>query len=91
MDFDKVGRLHAALSATLLTVGTEEEATPVEVLSAALRMFSRLLAAYVSGTEAVHTARASAAAVDVYCQEVAAMAKAYLHDIRRDEPRGEQR
>jgi hypothetical protein len=39
MDFDKVDRLHTALSATLLSMSTEEEATPTEALTAAMRMF----------------------------------------------------
>ena len=49
MDFDKVDRLHTALSTTFLTVCTDEEATPTEALTAAMRMFSHLVAAYVSG------------------------------------------
>ena len=82
MDFDKVDLIDAALSATLLTVCTEEEATPVEALTAAMRMFSRLVAAYVSGTDAVHTDAALEAAIEAHCREAAALAKARLREGR---------
>jgi hypothetical protein len=86
MDFDKVDRLHTALSATLLTVCTEEEATPTEALTAAMRMFSHLVAAYVSGTDTAHTDVALDAAIDARCSDAAAMAKARLLEVRGYEP-----
>ena len=86
MDFDKVNRLHTALSATLLTVCTEEEATPMEALTAAMRMFSHLVAAYVSGTEAAHTDVALKAAIEAHCRDAVAIAKARLLEVRHYEP-----
>jgi hypothetical protein len=82
MDFDKVDRLHTALSATLLTVCTEEEAPPTEALTAAMRMFSHLVAAYVSGTDAAHTDVAPDAAIEAHCRDAAAIAKARLLEVR---------
>jgi hypothetical protein len=86
MDFDKVDRLHTALSTTLLTACTEEEATPTEALTAAMRMFSHLVAAYVTGTDATRTSEALGAAIDTHCQEAAALAKARLLEVRDYEP-----
>jgi hypothetical protein len=86
MDFDKIERLHTTLSTTLLMAGTEEEATPVEVLTAVMRTFSYLVAAYVSGTNAVQTDVAVHAAIDTHCREAAALAKARLREVRDYEP-----
>ena len=86
MDFDKVDRLHTALSGTLLTVCTEEEATPEEALTAAMRMFSHLVAAYVAGTDVAHTDAALEAAIGAHCRDAAAMAKARLLEVRNYEP-----
>jgi hypothetical protein len=86
MDFDKVARVHTALSTTLLTVCTEEEATSEEALTAAMRMFSHLVAAYVAGTPAVHTAVARDAAIDAHCRDAAALAKVRLRDVGHDAP-----
>ena len=82
MDFDKVDRIHAALSATFLTVCTEEAPTPAEALTAVMRMFSHLVAAYVTSTDAVHTDVALDAAIEAYCRDAAAMAKARLLEVR---------
>jgi hypothetical protein len=86
MDFDKVDRLHTVLSTTLLAVCTEEEATPTEALTAAMRMFSHLVAAYVASTDAAHTDVALDAAIDAHCRDAAAMAKARLLEVRNYEP-----
>ena len=86
MDFDKVNRLHTALSTTLLTVCTEEEATPTEALTAAMRMCSHLVAAYVSDTEAAHTDVTLDAAIDAHCRDAAALAKARLLEVRNYKP-----
>ena len=86
MDFDKVDRIHTALSETFLTVCTEEEPTPAEALTAAMRMFSHLVAAYVAGTDTAHTDVAPDAAIEAYCREAAAMAKARLLEVRDYEP-----
>ena len=88
MDFDKVGRIQAALSATLLTVCTEEEPTPTEALTAAMRMFSHLVAAYVTGTDVAHTDVALDAAIEALCRDAAAMAKARVLEVRNYEPFG---
>jgi len=85
MDFDKIERIHTALSATLLTVCTEEEATPTEALTAAMRMFSHLVAAYVAGTDTVRTDVALDADVDAHCRDAAALAKARLLEVRNYE------
>ena len=87
MDFDKVDRLHTALSATLLTVCTEDEATPTEALTAAMRMFSHLVAAYVSGTKAAHSAAALEGAIEGHCRDAAAIAKARRLEVRNHESR----
>jgi hypothetical protein len=86
MDFDKVDRLHTALSTTLLTVCTEEQANPTEALTAAMRMFSHLVAAYVSSTDAARTGVALDVAIDAHCREAASMAKARLLEVRDYEP-----
>ena len=86
MDFDKVDRIHTALSSTFLTVCTEEAPTPAEALTAAMRMFSHLVAAYVTGTEAAHTDVALDAAIEAHCRDAAAMAKARLLEVRNYEP-----
>jgi hypothetical protein len=49
-------------------------------------MFSHLVAAYVSGTEAAHTEVALDAAIDAHCRDAAAMAKARLLEVRNYEP-----
>ena len=85
MDFDKVDRLHTALSTTVLTVCTDEEATPTEALTAAMRMFSHLVAAYVSGTDAAQPDVALEAAIDAHCRDAAALAKARLLEVRHYE------
>jgi len=82
MDFDKVDRMHTALRATFLTVCTEEASTPAEALTAAMRMFSHLVAAYVAGTEAAHTDVALDVAIEAHCRDAAAMAKARLLEVR---------
>ena len=86
MDFDKVARLQTALSATLLSISAEEEATPTEALTAAMRMFSHLVAAYVASTEAAHTAVALEAAIEAHCRDAVAIAKARLLEVRHYEP-----
>ena len=86
MDFDKVDRIHTALSETLLAVCTEEVATPAEALTAAMRMFSHLVAAYIVGTEAAHTEVDLDAAIEAHCRDAAAMAKARLREVRNYEP-----
>ena len=88
MDFDKVDRIHTTLSATLLTLCTEEGSTPAEALTAAMRMFSHLVAAYIAGTEAAHTEVALDAAIEAHCRDAAAMAKARLREVRNYEPFG---
>ena len=88
MDFDKVDRLHAALSVTLLNMSSEEEATPMEALTAAMGMFSHLVAAYVAGTDVAHTDVALNAAIDAHCHDAAALAKARLLEVRNYEPFG---
>ena len=45
MDREKIDHLCVALSATFLTVSTEEEMTPADVLCGATRMFAWLAAA----------------------------------------------
>jgi hypothetical protein len=87
MDFDKVDRIHAALSATLFTVCTEVEPTPAEALTAAMRMFSHLVAALVTGPDdAAHTDVALDAAIEAHCRDAAAMAKARVLEVRGYEP-----
>ena len=85
VDFDKVDQLHTALSALLLTMSTEEELTPREALTAVMRMFSHLVAAYVSQTDGAHTAVALDAAVEAHCRDAAALAKARLLEVRHYE------
>jgi len=83
MDFDKVDRIHAALSATFLTVCTAEEPTPAEALAATMRMFSHLVAAFVTGPDdAAHPDVALEAAIEAHCRDAAAMAKARLLEVR---------
>jgi hypothetical protein len=86
MDFDKIDRIHTALSATLLTVCTEEEATSTEALTAAMRMFSHLVAAYVASTDVPRTALVLDADIDAHCRDAAAMAKARLLEVGNYEP-----
>lgn len=84
MDFSKVDRMHETLRAQFMVTCTEEEATPYEALTVAMRMFSHFLAAYVSGTEVVHTSVARDAAIDTYCHEAAALAKTRLLLVGED-------
>ena len=86
MDFDKVDRMHTALRATLLTLCTDEESTPAEALTAVMRLFSHLVAAYVTGTAAVRTDGALHAAIEAHCRDAAALAKARLREVRNYEP-----
>ena len=86
MDFDKVDRIHAALSATFLTVCTAEEPTPAEALTAAMRMFSHLVAAFVTAPDdAAHPEMALDAAIEAHCRDAAAIAKARLLEVRNYE------
>jgi hypothetical protein len=83
MDFDKVDRIHAALSATFLTVCTAEEPTPAEALAATMRLFSHLVAAFVTGSDdAAHPDVALDAAIEAHCRDAAALAKAHLLEVR---------
>jgi hypothetical protein len=86
MDFDKVDRLHTALSVTLLNMSSEEEATPTEALTAVMRMFSHLVAAYVASTAATRPDVAGDAAIEAHCRDAAALAKARLLEVRNYEP-----
>jgi hypothetical protein len=85
VDFDKVDQLHTALGALLLTMSTEEELTPREALTAVMRMFSHLVAAYVSQTDVAHTDGGLEAEIDAYCRDAAALAKARLREVRHYE------
>ena len=86
MDFDKVDQLHTALSALLLTMSAEEEITPEEALTAVMRMFSHLVAAYVSQTDGAHTDGGFDAAIEAHCRDAAALAKARLREVRNYAP-----
>ena len=85
VDFDKVDQLHTALSALLLTMSTEEEVTPREALTAVMRMFSHLVAAYVSQTDVAHTDGGLEAEIEAHCRDAAALAKARLLEVRNYE------
>jgi hypothetical protein len=84
MDFAKVDRLQRALSAALMVECTEEEATPVEALTVAMRLFSHLLAAYVAEEDLPRAAFRSQ--IEAYCRDAAAMALSRLLELRDYDP-----
>jgi hypothetical protein len=84
MDLSKVDRLHQALSATLTVAGVEEEATPQEALTGALRLFSHLLAAYVVATDLPEAAIRTE--IEAHCRDAAALTRARLLELRDYEP-----
>ena len=76
MDLDKLDRLEAALRACLLIESTNEEATPAEALTAAMRLFAGTLAAYVYEVDA--TLGAMRSEMEAHCRNADTMAKARL-------------
>ena len=84
MDLAKVDRLQRALSAALMVECTEEAATPVEALTAAMRLFSYLLAAYVVAEDRPRTTLRSE--IEAHCRDAAALAVSRLLELRDYNP-----
>ena len=80
MDLAKIDRMHAALSATLVVTSTDQQATPPEVLCAAMRLFSHWLATSVYEEDTAYTVMRSE--IENHCRAAVAMATGHLLTIR---------
>jgi len=80
MDFEKVDRLHTALSTDLLIACTEESVTPAEALLVAMRLFTHVLTASMADTDLPRAALRRK--IDGYCRDAASMARARLFELR---------
>ena len=84
MDLDKIDRIHQTLRADFFVLCTEESATSLEALTAAMRLFSHLLAASAATSELPPAAMHHI--IETSCRDAAALARARLAELRGYEP-----